>query len=257
MKLKRFATLLLLAYGVSATQAAGVLSAKVAFIDLAFSVSDLTPSDGVDPFFEILPDSQYWGSTSILRDVPHFSSSGNAPGFLTPLLWTRRLTGGTLTRAEITATNVETGVLGTVNGNYTVYSDVDVSSAANLALIRIAPGTRLTFSGLAHLFASATECADCYALTSLELDFGYLGEENSATKTLFTSLASPQQSFSAPLGVSYANTSTEDQFLGLSIRARAEISSAVPEPASVGLALGGGLLALGFAQRRRRQAGRA
>ena len=250
--MKRISALaVLLACGVSAAHAASALSAKVRFTELAFSVSDLTPSDGVDPFFEILPSSQYQNSTSIKRDVPHFSSSGSSTGFLTPLLWTRRLRPLTYTRSEVTSTSVETGVNGAIIGDYTVYTDIEVSSPRKGALIRLAPGTLLTFSGKAELFATATDCGHCYARAALDLDFGYLGEENTATKTLLTSQALPDQSFSAPWGLSYANTSSEDQFLGLAIRAKAELSRAVPEPTTWALALGGGLVALGFGRRRR------
>lgn len=249
-----FATLtVLLACGTTTAQAAGTLSASVSFTDLAFSASDLTPSDGVDPFFEILPGNQHQSTTSIQRDAPAFSSSDDANDFLAPTSLSHSFADGASALAQVTGTGVQTQVAGSAQAIYALQSSANILGTPGVALIRIAPGTRLTFYGNAHLQASATGCgADCYAQAVLALDFGYLGEEGSTTKTLFSDIVWPTQSYTAPMNLSYANTSSEDQFLGLSVRASTEVASlAVPEPATAAVALGGGLLSLAWGRSKR------
>lgn len=252
--MKRISALaLLLAFGVSTTQAAE-LSASVRFTNLAFSASDLTPGDGVAPFYELLPSEHWKSTTSVYRDQPAFFDNDNVVPFLGDASVATTFIDGATARAQVTSNSVESQAAGPANSTYLLQASGNLVGSFYAPLIRIAPGTRLTFSGNAELLASATCPNECYALALLEFDFGYYGEEGSYTKTLMTSLAAPSQSFTAPVSLSYANTSTEDQYLGLVVHADVELSNtAVPEPATWALVLGGGLVALGFGRHRRRK----
>lgn len=258
MKTCLSALALLLACGTTTAHAAGSVSASINFTNLAFSVSDLTPSDGVDPFFEILPASAQT-STVVFRsgpDVPVFFDSDDAPGLLANAAVSKDFGDSARALAQVTPTSVQAQATGQITASYLLQSSAQSENANNVALIRITPGTRLNFSGNATLQTTLVGCStDCYAQAVLEVDFGYLGEEGSYTKTLFSGFGQPNQTFAAPVGLSYANTSSEDQFLGLSIHADVELGNVavpVPEPATWALCLGGGLLALGARRTRRR-----
>lgn len=247
--MKRLTTFtLLLACAGATAHAAADLSASVKFSNLAFSVTDITPGDGVGPFYELLPSDHWKSATSIYHDKPPFFVSDNVVPFLGNASVSQAFADGTTALAQVTSNSVEAGATGASGTtSYLLQSSGNLVGSYYAPLIRIAPGTRLTFSGNAELQASATCATECYAVALLDFSFGYYGEESSYTKTLFTSLAAPSQSFTAPVGLSYANNSTEDQFLGLVVHADVELSNtAVPEPANWALALGGGLLALVF-----------
>jgi hypothetical protein len=255
MKCSVSALALLLACGATVAQAAGTMSASVSFSNLSFSATDLRPADGIDPFFEILTSDRLKTSVSIDRDTPVFSASDSQTAFLATTSVSKTFSDGASALAQVTSNAVKAQASGPVTSSYAIQSNATVDGNGFSALIRIAPGTRLTFSGDAELQTSAQCGSDCYAQAVLAFAFGYFGEATSTTKTLFSDLTVPNRSYIAPLGLSYANTSNEDQFLGLVVRASVELGSsatAVPEPGSWALALGGGLLALGWGRRRPR-----
>lgn len=253
MNHRSIASMLLLACAIGTQAHAAELSASVQFTNLRFFASDVTPTDGVDPFYELLPSEHWKSTTAISRDKPAFFDSDNVVPFLGSASVAKTFDDGATALAQVTGHSVGSQATGTTGSTYLLKGSGNLVGAYHAPLIRIAPGTRLTFSGDAQLLASAACPNECYAVALLDFTFGYFGEGNSYTKTLMTNLAAPSQSFTAPVALSYANTSTEDQFLELVVHADVELSNtAVPEPGSWAMALGGGLLAWCLAPRRRR-----
>lgn len=247
------AVLLACAAATNASQAADGLSASIKYSNIGFSVTDLTPFDGVAPFYELLPSDHWKSTTSISRDQPPFFDSDNLVPFLGNASVSKAFDDGTTALAQVTGNSIEASIFGATSTTYLIHASANLVGGHYAPLIRVASGTKLTFSGYADLNYTADCPRDCSANGVLQ---GVLGPEGGDTYGFFWGSNAgplfPSSHLLKKFELSYSNTSGHDQEISLVVNADVWLSNtAVPEPSTWALALGGGLIALRFGQRRR------
>lgn len=228
-------------------------SASVHMSKLTFSVIDLLPNDGVAPSFQFLANDHL--VTRAHSNGPHeFIQDKTVDGLFTDLSYSP---GSSISQGQVTVGHNSMDVTSTVNstGDYSVtvsgYTGRNID--AYYPMLRVGAGTGLVVSATLEMSADASCGANALRCNSNAQFYLTVDDQSVLKHVADGSFATGPSTFSGFAGLVYTNFASVQRDIMFSATAQTYLMSdttAVPEPSSYALVLGGALAVAGLRRRR-------